>query len=93
MIQHKQRVRNAEASLASGSTLSCHLSRGPRLHLPCGIPTEPSEAGHRATPLSKNTTAWRAARHSRSLRTRLPGIKPNESKLARSHDHTSRPGK
>lgn len=62
MIQHKQRVRNVEASLQSGSTLSRHLSRGPALHLPSGIPTEPSEAGHHATPLSKNTTAWRAAR-------------------------------
>lgn len=48
-----------------------HLRGGPLPHLPDGIPEVPTEAGRHATPLSKNTTAWQAARHSHAPRTWL----------------------
>lgn len=80
MIQHKQPNGDAEAGLSlqarpppTPRPLRRHLGRGSRLHLQDGIPKVPTEAGQRATPLSKNTTTWQTARNGRAPRTLLPG--------------------
>lgn len=77
MIQHKSRsgmwrpgspirLHSPPATSAEAPDCTCRMgSRGA---------TEP---GHHATPLSKNTTTWQAARNSQALWTSLPEIQPH----------------